>query len=92
MAELPLTGVADPVAQPPAEDLLVRQVLVAAAKGLPARQRAVLVLRFFADLSVEQTAEVLRCSTGTVKSQTHHALAKLREQLTESLEDTYADR
>lgn len=92
VAESSLTSMVDLVAQPPAEDVLARQVLVAAAKGLPARQRAVLVLRFFADLSVEQTAEVLGCSTGTVKSQTHRALAKLREQLTESLEDSYADR
>lgn len=92
VAESFLTGAMEAVAQPAAEDVLARQVLIEAAKGLPSRQRAVLVLRYFADLSVEQTAEVLGCSTGTVKSQTHHALAKLREQLTESLEDIYADR
>jgi DNA-directed RNA polymerase specialized sigma24 family protein len=39
------------------------------------------VLRYFQDLSVEQTADVLGCSVGTVKSQTHHALTKLREAL-----------
>ena len=49
--------------------------------ALPLRQRAVLVLRYFQDLSVEQTADVLGCRPGTVKSQTHHALAKLRESL-----------
>ncbi len=52
-----------------------------AMRTLPRRQRAVVAARFYDDLSVEQTAQLLGCSTGTVKSQTSHALVKLRAAL-----------
>ena len=55
-----------------------RHDLWVALGHLPRRQRAVVVLRFFDDLSVEDTAETLGCSLGTVKSQTAKALARLR--------------
>lgn len=55
--------------------------LVRALESLPRKQRAVVVLRFAEDLSEQQVASMLSCSVGTVKSQTHKALTKLRERL-----------
>jgi RNA polymerase sigma-70 factor (sigma-E family) len=46
--------------------------------GLPPRRRAAVVLRLYLDLSVEETAEILGCSVGTVKSQTARGLDTLR--------------
>jgi len=60
--------------------------VLAALSRLPARQRAVVVLRFLHDMSVDQTAEALRCAPGTVKSQTSRALASLRSLLGVSTE------
>ncbi len=64
-----------------------RMLLRSALQRVPKRQRAVLVLRFFADLSVEQVADILGCSTGTVKSQTSDGLANLRSVLGPALDD-----
>lgn len=55
--------------------------LRAALHLLAPRRRAVVVLRYYCDYSVEQTALLLHCSTGTVKSQTSRALAQLRDVL-----------
>lgn len=52
--------------------------LWAALGRLPRRQRAVVVLRYFEDLTEAETARILECSVGTVKSQTSKAFAKLR--------------
>jgi RNA polymerase sigma-70 factor (sigma-E family) len=55
--------------------------LRAALARLPARQRATIVLRYWADASVAQTADALDCSEGTVKSQTARAITALRHEL-----------
>ena len=62
----------------PGADVDRRLVLDRALAQLTPRQRATVVLRFYDDLSERDTAEVLGVSTGTVKSQTHAALARLR--------------
>lgn len=58
-----------------ATTVAVRDVLA----QVPPRQRATLVLRFYCDLTVDEAAEVLGCSAGTVKSQTAKGLTRLRE-------------
>ena len=56
-----------------------RDSLRRALAELPPRQRAIVVLRFYEDLSEAQVAEALGCSVGTVKSTVSRALARLRE-------------
>lgn len=55
--------------------------LLASLAELPPRARAMVVLRYWEDLSVESVAELLRCSESTVKSQCSRSLSRLREQL-----------
>ncbi|GAA2122450.1 MULTISPECIES: SigE family RNA polymerase sigma factor [Glycomyces] len=68
----------------PQEAVDVRMELEAALNLLPARQRATLVLRYWEQLSVEETATAMSCSTGTVKSQSAKGLRKLKELLNDS--------
>nr|WP_033343775.1 SigE family RNA polymerase sigma factor [Catenuloplanes japonicus] len=63
------------------EAQLERDALWRHVRELPARQRAVLVLRFYEDMSEAQTAAMLNISPGTVKSQTFRALNALRQRL-----------
>jgi len=72
-AELPDRAVADP-----SELIGQRSVLLSALRELPGRQRAIVVLRYWEDLSDTQVAAALGCSEGTVRSQASRALAKLR--------------
>ncbi|HZV25037.1 MAG TPA: SigE family RNA polymerase sigma factor [Acidothermaceae bacterium] len=58
-----------------------RLMLFDALAKMPPRQRAVVVLRFWEDLDVTETAHLLGCTEGTVKSQSARGLAKLRELL-----------
>ncbi|MBS2939252.1 SigE family RNA polymerase sigma factor [Nocardioides sp. J2M5] len=67
-----------------ATTVATRRALVAALEQLPPRQRACVVLRYFEDLSVEQTAAVLGCTEGTVKSQTSRGLFSLRSMFEDS--------
>jgi RNA polymerase sigma-70 factor (sigma-E family) len=76
---LPDDGSGGPVTGDHAGEVADRDFLLRALAGLPPRQRAVLVLRYFCDLPEAEIAAALGCSTGTVKSQASRALAKLRE-------------
>jgi len=74
-----LAGVEPPGQSDGTEALHLRQALVAALGQLPPRQRAVLVLRYWEQYSEAETAEILGCSIGTVKSSASRGLARLRE-------------
>ena len=76
--EEPLTVGASPAAGDQASEIADRDLLLRALARLPAGQRAVLVLRYFCDLSEAQTAATLGCSVGSVKKQASRALATMR--------------
>jgi RNA polymerase sigma-70 factor (sigma-E family) len=64
-------------------DHAVRDEMWHAILGLPPRQRAAIVLRYYEDLSERQAAEVLRCSVGAVNQLVVRAMASLRERIGE---------
>ena len=77
-----LTGwVPETAAEPQGCEL--RMMVLDALATLPPKTRAVVVMRYWADLSVEQVADLLGCSTGNVKSQSARGLDKLRAVLGE---------
>lgn len=80
--EVPIPSVPDIAGQPTMTDL--RVVLLDALSTLPPQARAIVVLRYWEDQSVEQVAELLRCSTSSVKTQSARALQKLRALLDQS--------
>lgn len=74
---------ADPAVDEPRpdDDPTTRMVVRRALAEVPPRQRAALVLRYYCELSVEETAALLGCAPGTVKSQTARGLEALRRAL-----------
>ncbi|HET7014363.1 MAG TPA: SigE family RNA polymerase sigma factor [Streptosporangiaceae bacterium] len=88
MAQIPELATQDPTAGAD-----TRVALRGALLALPPGKRAVLVLRYLEDLPEAQVAEILGCSVGTVRSQTHKAIAQLRSVLpTLGLTSTEAHR
>ena len=75
------TDVRSPTNRPTTTDQDLAHTVLAALATLAPRQRAVVVLRHFLDLDVAETARVLGCTTGTVKSQNAKALDRLRSTL-----------
>ena len=88
LAETPLESYDAPV---PAADPTLRLTLEQALRRLTPRQRTVLVLRFYEDLTETETARTLGLSTSTVKSTTRQALARLRTLAPELAELIGAD-
>ena len=70
-----------------ADATTTRGVTLDALLQLPPRMRAVVVLRYWEDLSVDETAVLLGCSTGTVKSAASKGLARLRDELGPTFQD-----
>ena len=72
---------------PPSRSVRTPKILIAALATLPPQARAVVVLRYWDDLSVSEVASILRCTSGNVKSQSARALQKLRDLLGDSLDE-----
>lgn len=83
--EMPSEDPPDEVCPDATEGLAQRSMFLAALAGLPPKQRAVVVLRFYEDLGVQQVAKEMGCSTGSVKRQTSEALKKLRRLIGDEL-------
>jgi len=79
--ERPFADLPEPAIEDDTDALAMRAEFLAALRKLPPRQRATLVCRFYQDLDIAETAEVLGCSEGTVKSQTARGLTALRQAL-----------
>jgi RNA polymerase sigma-70 factor (sigma-E family) len=88
VAELPADQLPDrAVTGDDANRVAVRLALSAALRQLPPRQRAVVVLRYYEDLSEAETAELLGVTIGTVKSQAHTGLARMRSLVPDLTEE-----
>lgn len=84
-----LSATADPAARDDPEGTAVatdrRARLLEAVRTLPEREREAVVCRYFLQLSEAETAQVLGCPIGSVKSRTHRGLARLREEVRDEL-------
>ncbi|MFC4019657.1 SigE family RNA polymerase sigma factor [Micromonospora sp. GCM10011542] len=76
--EIPTAELPDRRAADPYEPFDTARLVLNALRGLPAQQRVVLVLRYWAGLSEQEIADMLNCSTGTVKSRASRAMNTLR--------------
>lgn len=85
--EVPVPDLPDAVGPDESARSVQRLDLAGALARLPVRQRAVIVLRFYEDLSEADTAAVMGCAVGTVKSQTSAALTRLRRLLPILIDD-----
>lgn len=79
--EAPVEFPPEPIGPDQAEHFATHQVLIAHLRVLPPRQRAAIVLRYYEDLTLAQTAEVMGCTVGSVKSHVSIGLGKLRERM-----------
>jgi RNA polymerase sigma-70 factor (sigma-E family) len=79
--ERPSDTLPEAVGTDPVDGIVTHDAVVAALLTVPPRQRAAIVLRYYQDLTEAQTAEVLGCSVGAVKSQVAAGLKRLRESL-----------
>ncbi|WP_329223505.1 SigE family RNA polymerase sigma factor [Streptomyces sp. NBC_01485] len=84
-SERPLADLPDDVSLHGTDDPALRLALLAALRELPPKDRAVVVLRYWEDRSVEETADAMNVSSAAVRTRSTRALAKLREQLGGSL-------
>ncbi|ALG13298.1 SigE family RNA polymerase sigma factor [Kibdelosporangium phytohabitans] len=85
VSETPLTDEPRTAVSGPEDQVAARDEVVRALGALPERMRAVIVLRFYEDMTEADTADALGCGIGTVKSQTSRGLAKLRQLLGETV-------
>jgi RNA polymerase sigma factor (sigma-70 family) len=76
---------------PPDTAAAVRLTILQALRTLPPKPRAMVILRYWEDLSIEQTAAALGCSEGNVKSQCSRSLEKLRILLGEQFAELVAN-
>jgi RNA polymerase sigma-70 factor (sigma-E family) len=79
--ERPMEVLPDMAVPDPGEAVTTRAWMVTQLRSLPPRQRAAIVLRHYEDLSEAQTAEVMGCSVGAVKSHVSTGLGRLRDRL-----------